>query len=562
MQLIRRASLVFASLAFAACSGATGSDLSETTSKASSTTRYILVFKDLAEGRASLSRANAKVALELAERRMVAAHLPEEAVKGLQNNPNVELIEEDVERYPTAQVVPYGISMVQATDPAFAVSSARNRKVCIIDSGLYTGHEDLSGIPVTGQSGTAWNEDGCGHGTHVAGTIAALDNTAGVIGVAPSQVSLHIVRVFGNDCAWAYASTLVAAVDECRRAGANVINMSLGGSRSSRTEETAFNQAWNAGVLSIAAAGNDGNTRMSYPASYSTVVSVAAIDSNKQIASFSQQNSAVDVSAPGVGVLSTVPFTSRNDVTVNGTTYSGTQIEFAAYGTATGALVDGGLCDSVGSWAGRVVLCQRGVIGFVDKVNNAQSGGAVAVIIYNNVSGGFSGTLGAGNTSNVPAIGISMEDGQALVANNLGQSATVVSTAPAVGSGYEAWDGTSMATPHVVGVAALVWSQNTAWTNAQIRQALEATAEDLGAAGRDNAYGVGLVRAKAALDYLNAPQCPATETNCTDGLDNDCDGRIDSADSDCGSACFATNARCTSNSQCCSGVCRSNGRCR
>ncbi|HVE87272.1 MAG TPA: S8 family serine peptidase, partial [Myxococcales bacterium] len=71
-------------------------------------------------------------------------------------------------------------------------------------------------------------------------------------------------------------------------------------------------------------------------------------------------------------------------------------------------------------------------------------------------------------------------------------------------SGYEAWDGTSMATPHVSGVAALIWSAYPTKTATQVRAALQNTARDLGAAGRDNAYGYGLVQAKAALDYLGS----------------------------------------------------------
>ncbi len=77
---------------------------------------------------------------------------------------------------------------------------------------------------------------------------------------------------------------------------------------------------------------------------------------------------------------------------------------------------------------------------------------------------------------------------------------TVLSTLPP--SSYASWSGTSMATPHVSGVAALVWSFNPAWTNVQIREALDATAEDLGAPGRDTSFGYGLVQASAALAYL------------------------------------------------------------
>jgi len=131
------------------------------------------------------------------------------------------------------------------------------------------------------------------------------------------------------------------------------------------------------------------------------------------------------------------------------------------------------------------------------------SGGAAAVI-YNNVSGGFAGTLNGSST--IPAISISMEDGTALKAY-LNQSATASNTSGA-GSGYAYYDGTSMATPHVSGVAALVWSNAPTKTNAALRAALQATAEDLGPVGRDNAYGYGLVRAKAALDYLNGAPPP------------------------------------------------------
>jgi serine protease len=160
------------------------------------------------------------------------------------------------------------------------------------------------------------------------------------------------------------------------------------------------------------------------------------------------------------------------------------------------------LCDTTGSYGGKVVLCERGVISFYDKVMNVQNSGGVAAVIYNNVAGGFSGTLGEGNSSTIPAISISREDGL-IVMGKTGLVSTVKSTALVYGtSGYEAWDGTSMAAPHVSGVAALVWSAYPELTNAQIRSALTGTALDLGAAGRDNSYGYGLVQAKSALDSL------------------------------------------------------------
>ncbi|HEX8825049.1 MAG TPA: S8 family serine peptidase [Archangium sp.] len=470
--------------------------------------RFIVQFKEgHGNGRAVVESMGGQVKLEISGTRAVAAVLPERALQGLKNNPAVEFIEEDAKRYLMGQSTPYGIGMVQADQVWPTGVTGNGRKVCIIDSGLYMAHEDHAATTksVTGYP-AGWNTDKCHHGTHVAGTIAALNNTTGVVGVLPNGVDLHIIKVFGDDCAWTYASGLADAANRCVSAGANVISMSLGGGAKSRTEETAFNNANAAGVLSIAAAGNGGNSQLSYPASYPIVVSVGAVDSAKTIATFSQYNSQVDVSAPGVGVISTVGSKQVNSLTVAGATYSGGYIDGAARTAGvTGALVDGGLCDTVGAWSGKVVLCQRGVIGFVDKVNNAKAGGGIGAVIYNNVSGPFAGTLGTGVTSTIPAISLSLEDGQAIIATGgIGQSATEESSVTDPGSGYEAYDGTSMATPHVAAVAALIWSYKPTWTNLQIRTALEKTAEDRGTAGRDNYYGYGIVRAKAALDYLKA----------------------------------------------------------
>ncbi|TLN00333.1 hypothetical protein FDZ74_16740, partial [bacterium] len=206
--------------------------------------------------------------------------------------------------------------------------------------------------------------------------------------------------------------------------------------------------------------------------------------------------------APGVGVLSTVPYIDETLITVNGISYTGNHVEYSARGTVNGTLVNGGLCDATGAWSGKVVLCERGVISFYDKVMNVQNSGGVAAVIYNNVAGSLLATLGDGASSQIVAIGLTQADGQFLVANRLGQAATVASTLYTNVSGYEYYDGTSMATPHASAVAALVWSAAPTATNAEIRAALTSTALDLGAAGRDVYYGYGLVQAKAAIDSL------------------------------------------------------------
>jgi len=468
--------------------------------------RFYVVFRRFdADSAPAVRRSGGQVARQLPELSAVAAHLPPAALEALSRNPNVLQIERDPRRYLMSQTVPYGIPMVQAD--LLSDSAAANRKVCIIDSGYYFGHEDLpQDSDVTGTddlSAGPWNQDGDGHGTHVAGTIAALNNSLGVLGVLPSgNIKLHIVRVFGNDGQWAYSSDLASALQVCRNAGAHVVNMSLGGPTPSNLEQLAFDNAYAAGVLSIAAAGNAGTTAFSYPASYNSVVSVAAVDSSKLVADFSQKNAQVELAAPGVGVESTVPYLDGS-LTVDGVAYPVFSMEFATRTAGvSGALADGGLCDSSNvAWAGKVVLCARGNINFSVKVQNVINGGGVAAVIYNNVSGNFLGTLGS--PMDFPAASLAQADGQFLVANKLGFSGTLVTTITQPASGYAPFDGTSMATPHVVGVAALVWSLKPNCTNAQIRAALQATAEDLGTPGRDTSYGFGLVRAKNAYDSLN-----------------------------------------------------------
>ena len=460
--------------------------------------------------------------------------VPTTALKGLKKNPNIVSIEVDPERYlvPAAKKtvkpgeipyalseVPYGVDMVQAReiwDPDFDLDVNNNTPtgagmtVCIIDTGYYQGHEDLKdAIGGISQVDDDWSRDGYGHGTHVAGTISALPNGLGVVGVTPGAVDLYIVKIFDDLGAWvtkAHASDLIAAAYSCRDGGADVISMSLSGTNKSGKEERAFNSLYEAGILSIAAASNDGLDVYHYPASYDSVVSVAALDSEMVVADFSQFNDQVELAAPGVDVLSTIPYTSEAYVAVDGATYTAWPMEYAATGTVSGELVDGGLCraiDPIVDWTGKVVLCSRGEVSFAEKVTKVMDSGGTAAVIYNNVEGLFSGTMGeAGDW--ILAVSISMEDGQYLVANKLGMMAEVASIYTWPASGYEAWSGTSMSTPHVSAVAALIWSAHPAWTNVQIREAMQITALDLGDPGRDVHYGFGLVQAKDALDYLKA----------------------------------------------------------
>jgi subtilisin family serine protease len=499
--------------------------------------RVIVAYKDGQRGNAerALAMAGAQTHYDLAAQRSFAVSLPAVAVEGLSRNPAVDYVEEDARRYPlslaTQQVVPYGYTMVQANQ--VPDTPADNSIVCIIDSGLDIGHPDhgvkdvkIKGYSDAGAGGwtaaspATWYTDENDHGTHVAGTIAALNNSQGIVGVAPTgTLNLFIVKVFGAS-GWAYSSSLVDALNRCITARDTtdlakgfpggkklVVSMSLGGNIKSRTEETAFNNAYTrSNVLPIAAAGNDGSKRVSYPAGYSGVMSVAAIDSAKAKASFSQYNSDVEIAAPGVAVLSTVPRNAgaESSATVGTSTYEAEALDGSPFATATSSqgMVNCGLAGSVCAGAsGKVCLIQRGTYDFSTKVLNCQSGGGKGAIIYNNTTGALLGTLN-GVATTIPSVGITQADGQALLTRLT--SSTTVAVAK---SDYAKFDGTSMATPHVSAVAALVWSYAPKCTNAQVRSALTSTAEDLGAAGRDVNFGFGLVRASNALTALQGLAC-------------------------------------------------------
>src|SRR5439155_17729046 len=170
------------------------------------------------------------------------------------------------------------------------------------------GHPDLQGNCNYGVSYVKGSKplDDHGHGTHVAGIIAARDNGFGVIGVAP-EATLYAVKVLdanGSGSFSAVASGIVWAVKN----GMHVINMSLGGSSYSQALADAVAAASAAGVLVVSAAGNAGCCdTVLYPAKLPGSMAVAAVDVNDQRASFSSTGVEVDVAAPGVAILSTVP---------------------------------------------------------------------------------------------------------------------------------------------------------------------------------------------------------------------------------------------------------------
>jgi len=347
----------------------------------------------------------------------IAARLPQAAIDALRGNPAITVVEPDVTVYALSDAEysnTWGVSKIGARlvhDDA-AHNEGAGVNVCDIDTGIDTNHDDLKlnfkgGYDFVNDKLTP--EDDNGHGTHTAGTIGALLNGVGVVGVAPS-VNLYAYKVLNSAGSGSF-SDVIAAVQACAKlvpSGPTVSNNSYGSSGDPGTlVEQAFVNAYNAGVLHVASAGNSGNSagtgdNVGYPAKYDSVIAVAATDSANNRAYFSSTGPKVELAAPGVSIYSTY---------LNG--------------------------------------------------------------------------------------------------------------------GYASMNGTSMASPHVAGVAALVFrcigladlNNDGSVDNLDVRLRMQQTAQDLGTAGRDTKFGFGLVRADlAALNCGSAPPPtpdtpPAAPTN-------------------------------------------------
>jgi len=495
--------------------------------KAKAMVRVIVAYKPGAQAsaRAAIAAAGGRVVVDLSDDDALSVELPARALAALQRHAAVDFVENDPVRYafgpfgarpgrrvtPAAggtQTTPYGISMVQADQVSDSLAS--DRKLCIIDSGIDRAHEDLNGITVDGVNLTTsgdWFTDEASHGTHVAGTIAAIDNTLGVIGVLPNKhISIYIAKVFDASGS-APDSVISKAMQACLKARANVVSMSLGGPDASRSGQRVVDRLAKRNVLLIAAAGNAGDDTVSFPAGFANVVSVAAIDSNKLFADFSQFNADVELSGPGVDVISPVPVGSQfgASLTVGASTYSVLPIEGSPNTSASGPLADFGTGEAPapGSMTGKICLIARGNISFADKVVNCQTSGGLGAVIYNNAPGVLNATLGTTVTT-IPSASATQADGATMLTQTGQQTALAVF--PTLDA-YASFSGTSMATPHVSGVAALVWSYYPHCTAAQIRDSLDKSAMDLGDPGRDVHYGFGLVQAKAAHDRIATMGC-------------------------------------------------------
>jgi subtilisin len=307
----------------------------------------------------------------------------ENQIKGLLRNPDVLLIEPDGEV--EALEYTWNIEQIEADIVHSQNITGESVKVAIIDTGIDYTHSELNyvgGYDFVNKDNDPMDDDG--HGTHCAGILAASLNGM-IVGVAPN-VELYALKVLDQTGTGSW-SDVMAAVDWCIENNIQITSNSYGGGSCSQSVRRAFDAAWEAGILSIAAAGNAGGNenvdRVIYPANLDSVMAVAATDSNKVRAAFSSTGPALEVSAPGAGIYSTIP-----------------------------------------------------------------------------------------------------------------------------GNNYGYKSGTSMACPHVAGLAALIKSAHSDWDNEIIRGQIKLSAEDLGPYGHDWLYGFGLINAPLACGDLIVPEPP------------------------------------------------------
>jgi thermitase len=195
-----------------------------------------------------------------------------------------------------------------------------NVTIAVLDTGINAGHEDLQASIVPGYDFINNNNnpvDGHGHGTHVAGIAAAIANNGkGITGIA-GGAKIMPIKVMNDSGSGDYAS-IINGIKYAADHGADVISMSLGGPGSSQAMQDAVNYAISRGASVVAASGNS-NSAVAFPGNCNGVITVGAIDSNKQRASFSNYGPEMDVMAPGVNIISSYKGTSSSYTSMSGT---------------------------------------------------------------------------------------------------------------------------------------------------------------------------------------------------------------------------------------------------
>jgi subtilisin family serine protease len=498
-----------------------------------------------------------------------------EAVELYRSDPDVEYVEPNYYRY--LQVVPHDPDFdllwglentgqpvqgtfgtpgadIEATAAWDRATDCTQVTVAIIDTGADYNHPDLAGNIAPGGRDFVDNDDSPmdphGHGTHVAGTIAALgDNNRGVAGICWTG-KLMILRAF-DSFGFATSSDIIAAMAYARTNGAKIINASYAGSDFSQAERDEISNLNSAGILLVAAAGNEGtdnDSNPSYPASYNlpNIIAVAATDQGDNLAWFSNYGrTSVDVAAPGTNIYSAKPgrqtvFSDNfddndihdwtvdapwglsddaygpgyslsdspggnydNNVNISARPTGAIVLSGKAGATLTfklkGTLLSGDLLyvetatDLAGPWSSRPVLVDNTVF-FENGISGTNDQWADASVDL----GHLDGIAATYFRFRLRTNGSSRADG--VYIDN------VAITAAAPQDTYQYLTGTSMATPHVSGLAALIWTDNPALTHGEVKARILNSVDRLpGLSGTPTVVTRGRVNAFKSLRNLPAP---------------------------------------------------------
>jgi len=286
----------------------------------------------------------------------LTARMPKKAASALERNPNVRYVEENGEMHALGQSLEWGVDRVDGEVAHANGETGSGADVAIIDTGIDSDHPDLQANlgkgkafvscdtgggcrfgakPASNTCKQSWDDDN-DHGTHCAGIAGAVDNTEGVVGVAP-DVTLHAVKVLGK-CGSGSFSDIAAGIEWTADQGYDVGSLSLGGSSGSSALKDAVQYAQSKGVLLVAAAGSHGpgSDGGGSPAAYSEVVAVSSTASDDTLSDFSSTGPEIELAAPGSNVYSTVAENGGYD------TFSGTSMACPHVSGAAGLLMANG----------------------------------------------------------------------------------------------------------------------------------------------------------------------------------------------------------------------------
>ena len=437
------------------------------------------------------------------------------------------------------------------------VSDCRSVIVAVIDTGVNYTHEDLAANMWDGGtaypnhgwdyvSGTAGDNDpipsdGNGHGTHVAATIAAAGNNN--VGTAGVCWRARIMAIRSLSESGGTTASIIQGIDFAVARGARVINMSLGGSVFDSAFSDAITRARTAGVLVVVAAGNDGTNNDGgdprYPCNFvqDNIVCVAALDQAYARASFSNFGAtSVDVGAPGTNVLSAWPGVTTEDNFATGWTATGAWtavsctfgttaypmwVNPANWCTNSAATYANNANDVIYKTFDLSSLLGAGIafLGFFDTETGAdffsvahQSTGGDPFVggtttRYSGTSNGFALPFAvdlSGCLTATCSFGMRLTSNASVVDGGLGVLLFTVSRTQAGSTEYDLADGTSMATPHVAGIAALLFSYNPGFNYRDVANAIKNGGDQVGALAGLTTTGRA-ADAMGALRYINSP---------------------------------------------------------